>query len=381
MRSKYHIGILSLLFLVISFISYNHFGIREVNDSPNYLGYAENLKSHFYIDSHYIWYISYVFFIYIIESLSPFELLVSVVFMQYTLSLLGLFLLYQTTWNLFKNRDIAFLSCLLSIIFIETSQWNNYILCESFYYNSIIAFLYFLSQRTFRNEEKLTIKIGVITSLLICTFSKPTGIVIPIVILIMFLGMCYRKFSKPVFVISSSIILITTLVFMNEMLSTFFLYKTYKRGEIIYSASFSPELQEYFLTRISPPTDLDLPPDDQGAIYQTVYFIAFNFWFWLKLFVVKITFYLTHIRPYWSLLHNIINFTLITILFYGSIKTLTPHKRKLKNFVLLYLGIHILVIGFTVVDYDGRFIIPILPILFILASKGLYQVTNGHFNT
>ncbi len=152
------------------------------------------------------------------------------------------------------------------------------------------------------------------------------------------------------------------------MLTTFMLIENYLTGDIIYAASTLPHLTSHDWLVISPPNNLFIPSINLPPLIRLTSFITHNFWFWLQLFISKIAYFIFHIRPYWSLKHNIyITCFLIPLYFFSGLSLFKYNlSRIIKVFSILYLLLHVIIVGVTSVDWDGRFLMPVIPLIFIL---------------
>ena len=103
--------------------------------------------------------------------------------------------------------------------------------------------------------------------------------------------------------------------------------------------------------------------------------MVFNLKYWIILFCAKVFFFLLHIRPYWSLEHNIFNLVILIPMYYYSFRYLISNSisKEIRVFSIFFFLTHILSIGITTVDWDGRFLMPLLPMIFILGSSEIWK--------
>ncbi|WP_157491485.1 hypothetical protein [Flammeovirga sp. SJP92] len=155
------------------------------------------------------------------------------------------------------------------------------------------------------------------------------------------------------------------------MLLTFEIPSDYIKGDIVYNISGYPSvLAEYPYLQLKPNSTLVLNKVGDDTFWETLQFINHNFTFWFKLFLTKIFFFLAHVRPYWSLAHNLNSIIILLPLY--SMLLVAGVKGKLNNIIskilLIFVLCHVLIVGCSVVDWDGRFLMPIYPVLFLLLS-------------
>jgi hypothetical protein len=148
------------------------------------------------------------------------------------------------------------------------------------------------------------------------------------------------------------------------MLTTFDLIQSYAKGEIIY-----PNINFW----IEKPESLLLPPDSMQPLASLIFFMAHNPAYFFKLSSVKMILYYGHVKPYFSWVHN----TAIVLLLYPLyfLAGWAAWRSKINKPVLLFLLSYIFLQGATVMltaeNWDGRFLVPVLPFVFVLSALGL----------
>ena len=80
---------------------------------------------------------------------------------------------------------------------------------------------------------------------------------------------------------------------------------------------------------------------------------------------------LINIRPYWSWRHIIYNLLFLMPVYFYGIRGIVNQRypKEVVVFALTYFFIHVIGIGMTFLDWDSRFIMPLLPVVFLLASE------------
>ncbi len=363
--------IIIILFIIISLTVYSIHGIKIVNDSARYLEYASNLSEGFYLDKHNFWYVGYVFFIFIIQHIfgnDPVWLILS----QYLYSLAGIVFLYLTVDVLHGQRGPAILSALMYLLFIEISFWNSYILCESFYLNTICISLYFLLKLYKADRSELILILPALFFITLTSLSKPTGVAMLLSVLLVTLYFLQKqiRLRPPVFVIITLLAFIGSALLLNTMLRTYLVLENYQLGEIVYGVSLVGGYEQ-LLVRV--PEHLSILPETYPPLLRILHFALANFPYWIRLFSMKVFFFLLHIRPFWSITHNLFNLAFLLPLYLFTILGLKGLPRGLSLFFYAFTGIQILSVGLTSVDWDGRFLMPLLPLLFAISSVALHR--------
>lgn len=341
-----------------------------MNDAPRYLNYAANLSGGLYFDPLNFWYISYVFFVAFIKLF--FESNTYLIFGQYLFGYVGVIALFSATRRFTGNIKLAFLAGLVFILFPDNLMWHSYVLTESFYSSMICITLYFLTL-VYQNPTRSNyIKLGFV--LLIVFFSKPTS---PALFIALVGPQLYRFLIDPsrrlIKVFGVVIVCALFMVLANKMISKHAVLLIYAKGDIVFAMHEVPHHPNYELLSIDIPPDLYLPDEEKPLLVQAGNFIINNPWYYTKLFMSKMLLFVTHVRPFWSWPHNL---AIIVFLWTCYAFCFLTIKRKLISrsiafSVIMYFCIHTILIGNTWVDWDGRFFVPLVPVIVMIASIGM----------
>lgn len=373
-RNWTHFFVITILSILISTLIFKQYGVKIMVDSARYLEYANSLKEGFYIDPHNIWYFTYTLFIFIIQALSGSENELNIVIAQYILHLISLFFLYKTCFNLFKSYNTSFICVIVYLLFYEVTLWNSYILCESIYISLTCISFYFLSLNQIVKVKKSSV-LMIFLIVLLTIITKPTGVALFASIASILIIKNWNKVSNLYLKCFLSFILTITLFFtINRMLATFYVIENYQMGEVIFALNTLPYQPDFYYLILDVPNNLELLDKSYPPLFQIVYFIIFNFKYWITLLFTKFFFYLFHIRPFWSLEHNYYNLLILLPTYYYVLKYILSRRidKTLRLFALLFFLSHTLISGITWVDWDGRFFMPLVPILVILSSPEIY---------
>ena len=349
-----------LSYVIIAFISYYFLGVKVVNDTTRYLEYSESLKNGFYLDPHNKWYLGYVIFIFLNKLLS--ENLFFIVVAQYFIGLIAVLALYKAIFNLSKSKIAAFFGTLYFILFLEPITWHSYLLAESLLASCICILLY-LTSKLISKPTKRDYLIMFIT-LFLTSIIKPTalGIIFSLAIFLIYIILRKPNYLKVTII---SCIFLSLLFLVNKSLATYTIFENdYLKGQIIYGFEIIRNLPytEWFL--IDVPEDIKFPDKDYPKLIQIILFIIYNPIYWLKLFTLKVFYFLIHARPYWSVPHIIhsVSFMVVGISSFLYLMLKIQLNTKVKIILSAFFIFQILAVGITTIDYDGRFIIPLVPI-------------------
>ncbi|HYE80342.1 MAG TPA: hypothetical protein VEI97_20385, partial [bacterium] len=151
---------------------------------------------------------------------------------------------------------------------------------------------------------------------------------------------------------------------LNKLLATFTLIETYQRGELLYG---------YAPWAIRPTGPLWLPPATDPPALRLLSFALHNPLFFLRLVGGKALLFFAYARPYHSLGHALAIILLIWPTYWLAWRgaRARPVWHPARRFLLTVLLGQAAIVALTVEDWDGRFLIAILPALFALAALGL----------
>lgn len=344
------IAILILLWVVIHVISYFHFGISNPIDTEYYIKNANALLKDSPLHHRAWWYVSYISICALAIKLGMFPYLNIVIQLLFSLfSLIGIYLLAT---KLSGKNTIGFITGLLTLIWIKFPQWDFILYTDSLFASSVI--LSILSLTFKRNIWKLS----AIPIIIFTIFIRPTGVGFILALLIT--SYLHLKISKQI-----KLLLMIPLVVGIGLVSNFILgdfihsfIENYQKGIIIY-----PEITYDIGQSIMYSPDPESPP-----LVQLIEFFTYNWEYTMKSFLIKSGLFLLHTKPYYSIHHNLYILLILLpcyLLVVRSIVTL-PNS-KLKTFAITFILMQTITIGLTSENWDGRFLLPVLPWVFMLA--------------
>lgn len=267
--------------------------------------------------------------------------------------------IYTKTGN--KKPEIVLI---LFLFYIPIQMRNFFILSDSLFVSfSIITFYYFIKKKNFKN-----ITLFLLISLFTFTI-RPHGILMLILIIFYFYDMIPKKNKsyKYIFLILLSFCF---LMFLNFYLSSTTRNYFYISGETIFG------LKSYSVFYKNLPENLI----DRSALYQ-VFYLFFNYPVEsTKLLFYKIFFYISGIRPYYSLMHNSLEFFYtFSIFIIGITSYFLTKKNKIKNFMMMLIILSIIGSLITGPDWSGRYRMYIMPFIFIFASEFIENFLKKKF--
>lgn len=293
------------------------------------------------------------------------------VLIQIAISGIAALILYRIANQISGSKAAAFISTFLFITWKDSQYLNCFILTESFFTSFLIFSFYFVT------KVKSPLTLCVCIAVLLCTsILRPNGfVVLPAALIYFILANWpvikpYRKGVLLLFVL----LIPCSLFLLNRWLHpSYSIVEEYKRGEIIYGDA------QFVLT---PPPDLWMPNSDTFPLLKIALFIFHNPVFFFKIAVIKVIYFIGYIKPYHSTLHQVATiFVLYPMIFFTTtmlwLKSLMVPE---KSFVFIALLMQMVIIAFTIEDWDNRFIIPFLPYFFVFGAIGLnYQLRKYLF--
>ena len=340
-------------------LAYYIFGINTSIDTGLYVNDARSMLSGHWQAIEMRWHLGYSLLIagvlFLGGSLS------TIILVQLFLSVIALLAVYYITFNVSANRSAAFIASILFAVWPDISQWNFIVYTDPVFTSCVVISVaaWQLSRKTWHYAIA-----GVIT--VFTMMVRPVGAVFFIALLFYASG----KTSARRYIIGA-IILCVGLFVMNTMMKEYIdsFLSSYARAEIIYP-NVSLGLQA--------PADLFIPGEDHKPVVRLILFVVNNPIYFLKMSAIKGILYIGHVKPYFSFFHNaLIAVFLWPLYIFAVIGVRTLTKSGFRNFTIAFIILQILMVSLTSENWDGRFLLPLLPWVFILSSVGITTVIKN----
>ena len=329
--------------LIEQILIYNYCGgIRIVFDSHRYIKQASTHPDLFY---------SYT---YLIAPFVKYNFLEAVIILQIILSVIA-FWIYLKIINEVTSNNLVYLFGVLLFLWPELQIWNYYIHTESIFISLSVIALYFY----FNKSYSLTFLICFTLCLI-----RPNGFIFLLGFSIFYF---HQKVELKTFLISSiALILILTYIsfeiILPKIFNIFSLYSNLTSGLII--QGYKDWHVGSSLTECS----------ECELIKKSTYVIINNPFFYFKLFTFRFIIYVTQFRPYYTSYHNMFIIISFLVIYFGVCKSIITDKFKRIGYLILPTVFQILIVIVSGVDWDNRFIVIILPNIFILSVMGYNQL-------
>jgi hypothetical protein len=341
--------------------------------------YANNLLAHgLYIDAHNKWYLTYVLFL-----SASFKLgfgVTGVVILQTLLSGSAFFLLSRAIQQYYPNqKNIGVILLALLIFWVKLSEWNFYIMTESMYISLLCIFIALLLKAQQKRGYWYLILLLVPTLFFIRPSSLAFfGALVSVFVFIKIKASSGSGLFKTVIVLFAVIPLI---VLAEYMLQTFDMLSVYNRGELVFAYGLYPSYPHQGLMVITPPENLFIPSPEHPKMWQLASYITCNLSFFTKLALGKTFYFLGNAKPYFSWAHNIFIIGILWPLYGLAVKRALTIKDVLVLFTLIFVLLNITIVILATEDWDGRFLLPALPFIFIFSAGQLATVLNQKNST
>lgn len=305
-----------------------------------------------------LWYSGYIFVLVVCKSIFH-SIYPSIVF-QYILSFISTLFFYKGLYKLLKNKQAAFFTSLLTICYMPIQQWNTCLLTESIFISLILLFVWAYSIE--KPSQKWFMLISI--SLLAATVRPNGGILLMSCFILYGIQSIQQNKKKYIFYLIG---LAISLLILHSFTNTFyqFLLDSFNKGEVICGYD-----------HWTSPNKTHIPNDaSSGSITKILDLISSNPLKSIQLFVSRFVALWSDVRMYYSISHNIyIGFYLLAAYSTALIGFIQYRKvfSELALITLLYCGLNSLLIMITYADWDGRFLAPLLPMIFIWSGLGIY---------
>lgn len=349
------LGIETVLFLVV--------GVKVSVDSTVYISNANNLLQGMLPEGRDIWYISYSLFLALVFYLHG--SLTTVVIIQILLSGVAAYCIYLLTQEITRDNVASIIGVVLYLGWIKIHQWDIFIYTESFYTSLSIITIALVA------KSKSATHYVIAGFLFIFTFFiRPTGFNLLAGLAVYLLSsLRHKKIGNVITFSRYAVFIVTCAILLNVMLKDFTIMESYAKAEVIYpNITFGLEK----------PDDITLPPDQYAPLHRLFIFALENPVYFIKLSGLKFLLFFGNVKPYFSWLHNLLIVVILYPLYYFAIRgyKLISSSRHERILIVTYVAAQAFTVSLTSENWDGRFLIPILPFIFVLSATGLSPVVK-----
>ena len=350
---------LGALWASIQLALYRHFGPHTAIDSALYIANAQRLlQGEFRYDSNF-WYSGYSAFLAVVWGLGGGVR--QAVWLQIALSGGAALALWQAVHRLSGAPRTAYLAVLFYLLWFKIHQWNMILYTESLFTSCCIFSFALLVLARRRWQVGLAGLLIGYTALV-----RPSGYCFLLGVAAYGVVRLRRTTLNPAaWWLLAGGVGVGLLLLLNKMLASYILVESYARAEIIYPG---------LTLGLQPPAALVLPAATLPPLVRLLAFVASNPLYFCKLAVIKLLLFISNVKPYFSWRHNLAITLVLWPLYYfafrGGQKLLLRHAAA-TGFIVAFAGAQAITVALTTENWDGRFLIPVLPFVFTLAALGL----------
>lgn len=365
-KEKNSLTFLVVLCLLSQMVAYYKFGFFVSEDSAMYITDAQSIIDGVWPMKRNFWYSSYSFVIAVIIFFGGKA--TDIVIVQALTSVLASIGIYKLTQRITRNNTSAFVATILYILWFKIHQWNMIVYTDALFTSATVITIVMIHFSTKKIHYLFSFFASIFTILL-----RPTGIGFLVAILAYLIFNLFKtgrisKFYKFQFIIFSSVLIILLLNFVLRNYISSFL-ESYAKAEIIY-----PNIS----LNVARSEDLIIPEAHFPPLIRLVIFIFSNPIYFTKISLIKAALLLAHVKPYYSLFHNAVICIFLYPIYYFMLKGMNSFAgSNIKLFMLIFILFQVITVSLTSENWDGRFLLPILPYVFIIASFGITDLIES----
>jgi len=290
---------------------------------------------------------------------------VAIALAQIALSAIAAVCLYLIGERFFSAR-IGATAALLYVLYPDIQYWNLIIYAESVFTSMLVISMWLV----LRAHGGPSLALALCAVAFTCTV-RPHGVGFALAAGVYGLYLLWlRKKRKAMLVVAIGAIICAPIYWklLEVMVGHERVLDTYLSGEVIWG---------YAGNALDPPADVrESRTQFDHPVSAVLGFVAEQPGYFLSLMSLKLFYLYAHVRPYFSDLHNLLSIVYLVPAYLFAMVGLPvsdnrqrPVRVLLSSTFLFLSGISAL----TFVDWDGRFLIPILSVVFLYAAVGLWR--------
>lgn len=339
-------------------------GIREGGDSGRYYGAAEAIINGRLPAGKALSYLGYDLFVALI--FAPGFEREAVIGAQVILSGIAAICLYRLAGSLY-GAGAAFVATLWFTLFPDIQAWNYYVLTESLFISMII-----ISSYSLLSARSTT---GFAVALLLAAFActvRPHGLAYALGVGAYLL--CRLRHAGATRTLAAVVVVLLLLVpvawfTVGAMISHEEILDHYQAGTVIWG---------YDGFRLTAPEQLPAAiATVSNPLAKMILYASAHPGYMLELAGWKLYYFFSHIRPYYSLPHNIYSLLfLIPAYFFALFGLLSKAAARpcTRTLFAVTIMMQALTVAMTFADWDARHLVPVLPFVVILGAGGLVYI-------
>ena len=357
---------LVILFCLVQAGMVAYFGIYTQEEATKYIYEADHFREHgVFSQPKYVFYSGYIFLWVLMDWLHAGD--VGVYICQLLLNALATICFYRLAEKISSDKKAAFISTALLILCIPFQKWTAYLFTESIFFSLVIIFAYVLFNQ-YKNAN--TRPLLLLLLLLLLIISRPTGmLVIPASLILAshYLWVNGRKW-------------LTLAVWLPGIAGLVLLLDTAIRGKGEFDF-IKPFIEEHVICGL--PREVGYGRDNYGnSLGALLSYILQHFGDFIKLGVLRLIAFFGMVRTYYSTAHNallIAGFYPVYVLSGFGVGFIKKRAKPFHVFALSLIATFAASVILTCDDWHSRFIMPVMPLIFIYAGAGAVRLYNRFF--
>jgi hypothetical protein len=361
LTEKYFPFALVGVWCILQFILLWHFGIVTKGESVKYIEEARFVDGHGYFsEPKYLFYSGYIALHWIFFKTGAG--IIGVYIFQLFWNGLSMICFYQLSRHLSGHKGIAGTSTVLLLLFWPYQSWTTHLYTESFFTSTIIIALHHWFYVK-KSRTSTWTSIGLMALLIL---SRPTGMLfIPVWVLIlsrrMLLKQQWVKLGIAIVVSSAFFICIANTAMQGK-------------GEFDFM---KPFVEEHIICGVPTQRNMQIIlPENGNSLGGLSYYITHNMATFLTLCGRKFYAFWSMTRDHYSFSHNVfLIFFLYPVYLFLILSTgfWLQTQKEFYFFSLLLVSTFLCSVLLTCDDWLNRFIMPLIPVLFLLGAPGYYR--------
>jgi hypothetical protein len=343
-----------LISLLINIATLARLGNKHGGDTIMYLEGASNLISGLALEGRQAFSITYILLVAASRTIGLGE--VGVLAAQIGLAMLAALATFDMGKQLAGNLG-GIISASSLIFNLDIGRWNAYVLTDSLYISLVVLTTWSVHRVITKGGKQYLIAALLV---IMTAFLRHNGwFLLPITI-------SFWIYYSPIK---------TTFKWFSVILITLvFLGCTFLIGSYLKYNSMTPETWLRQGTIIWSYDKLTFPmPQDSGGVNQSV---GNTFRYGLNhplasigLALTRIGVELLHVRPFYSVSHNLIILTFVPIIYiFGGLGFWRWRKKPLIQLASVIIAVQLMIIGLTFADWDGRYLLYVFPLISLVAA-------------
>ncbi len=353
--------------LIFNFLLFFVQGIKMGGDSSRYISGAENLLAGIELNGKQT---PYFGFILVVAFFKTIHLGANgLVLFQIIIASLAAVFLFKIG-SVIGNKSVGILSAAYFNFNIDIANWHLYVLTDSLYTSFVVFSVWGIWK--FHKNINTFYRLVIISVIVLTILLRPNGwsfVLVFAYLLIYQLDSFRKKLAAISIVFSLFIAALFILKPMQDGLQHVDILTNIKKGTTIWGHD---------------KTNLKMPQDssNENGILAAKNYIFKHPIACAKLFTARILVELVHLRPYFSKFHNGFVAVFIVLLYpFAVLGFFRLRKNLLVQLMLAVVLLQMAIIGLTYDDWDGRFLIYILPLISTVAIAEIFHLKKEFFSS